>query len=120
MHYPPETATIMLLARMIALVKQANDKTATLSMFSQFCHRLTNDVYEIAHNLLGEKFVGQIDILRQMTENALNNEITTNVCQLLITNLPRFVSPSTEKYSSIKDLSSCSGSPQRDLEVYWH
>lgn len=81
MHYPPETATIMLLARMVALVNQANNKQDVLSIFSQFCHRTTNDTHEIAHNLLGEKFVGQIDVLRQMMQTALNTEYTAHVCK---------------------------------------
>ncbi|XP_008213730.1 SET and MYND domain-containing protein 5 [Nasonia vitripennis] len=75
MHYPPETATIMLLARMVAMVNQATDKTAIISTFSQFCHRTINDTQEIAHNLLGEKFVGQIDVLRQMMQKTLNTEL---------------------------------------------
>ncbi|XP_014472258.1 PREDICTED: SET and MYND domain-containing protein 5 [Dinoponera quadriceps] len=78
MHYPPETATIMLLARMVAMVNQANDKQHVYSMFSQFCHRTVNDTHEIAHNLLGEKFVGQIDVLRGMMEKALNLEYTAH------------------------------------------
>lgn len=78
MHYPPETATIMLLARMVALVNQASDKEDILSTFSQFCHRTVNDTHEIAHNLLGEKFIGQIDVLRQMLLKALNNDYISN------------------------------------------
>ncbi|XP_020279033.1 SET and MYND domain-containing protein 5 [Pseudomyrmex gracilis] len=78
MHYPPETATIMLLSRMVAMVNQANNKQDVLAMFSQFCHRTTNDTYEIAHNLLGEKFVGQINILRQMMLKALNTQDTAH------------------------------------------
>ncbi|XP_034948079.1 SET and MYND domain-containing protein 5 [Chelonus insularis] len=74
MHYPPETATIMLLARMVSYINQANDKTAALSIFHQFCHKTTNEVQEITHNLLGEKFIGQIDVLRQLMENALSRE----------------------------------------------
>lgn len=81
MHYPPETATIMLLARMVALVNQAHNKQEVLSIFSQFCHRTTNDTHEIAHNLLGEKFVGQIDVLRQMMQTAFNIEYTAHVCK---------------------------------------
>lgn len=78
MHYPPETATVMLLVRMVALVNQANNKQDVLSMFSQFCHHTINDTHEIAHNLLGEKFVGQIDVLRQMMQKTLNTEYTAH------------------------------------------
>lgn len=79
MHYPPETATVMLLARMVAMVNQTDLKLDLLSTFSQFCHRTTNDTHEIVHNLLGEKFVGQIDVLRQMMQKALNTEYTSHV-----------------------------------------
>lgn len=78
MQYPPESATIMLAARMVALVNQANNKGEILSVFSQFCHRTVNDTHEIAHNLLGEKFIGQIDVLREMSVNALNTEYTSH------------------------------------------
>lgn len=80
-YYPPETATIMLLARMVAYVNQSADKSAALATFAQFCHRTVNEVQEIAHNLLGEKFVGQIDVLRQAMENALNAESAPHVCK---------------------------------------
>lgn len=63
------------------MVNQANDKQDVYSMFSQFCHRTVNDTHEIAHNLLGEKFVGQIDVLREMMEKALNLENTAHVCK---------------------------------------
>lgn len=86
MHYPPETATVMLLARMVAMVNQTDLKLDLLSTFSQFCHRTTNHTHEIVHNLLGEKFVGQIDVLRQMMQKALNTEYTTHVsiCKLYV------------------------------------
>lgn len=85
MHYPPESASIMLLARMVAIVNQANDKEEASAMFLQFCHRtVSNDTHEIVHYLLGEKFVGQIDILQQMMKEALNTEYTAHVCNIHI------------------------------------
>ena len=82
MHYPPESATVMLLARMVAMVNQATDKQSTISTFSQFCHRTVNETKEITHNLLGEKFVGQIDVLRQMMQNTLNTELVPEVIKI--------------------------------------
>jgi hypothetical protein len=35
MHYPPETASIMIQARMIATVQQAEDPAGALHMFMQ-------------------------------------------------------------------------------------
>ncbi|KAH0554861.1 SET and MYND domain-containing protein 5 [Cotesia glomerata] len=74
MHYPPETATIMLLARMIAHVNQADDKSSVLAVYNNFCHKTVNEVHEIAHNLLGEKFIGQIDVLRELLEQTFNKD----------------------------------------------
>lgn len=84
MHYPPESATVMLLIKMIALVNQADNKEEMLSTFSQFCHRTVNDTHEIAHKLLGEKFIGQIEVLRQMMQKAINIEFTEHVCSVNI------------------------------------
>ena len=64
---------------MIALVNQSPDKRSVKSIFAEFCHRTTNETQEIAHNLLGEKFVGQIDVLRQTMQNVLNTEFVEDV-----------------------------------------
>lgn len=79
MHYPPETATIMLLARMVSLIEQSSDQQAALFTFAQFCRRTVNDTQEITHNLLGEKYGGQIDVLREMALAALNTESVPHV-----------------------------------------
>ncbi|GAB6024922.1 SET and MYND domain-containing protein 5 [Chamberlinius hualienensis] len=71
MHYPPETSNIMLLARIIATVIQAEDKEGAMNLFKQFCHRTVNEVDEIAHKLLGEKFRDQMEQLRQLMMKAL-------------------------------------------------
>ncbi|KAG8453241.1 hypothetical protein GDO86_000029, partial [Hymenochirus boettgeri] len=74
MHYPPETASIMLLARMVATVKQAKDKDWWLHLFSQFCNKTANEEEEIVHKLLGDKFKGQLDHLRRLFTDALYEE----------------------------------------------
>ncbi|XP_078053469.1 SET and MYND domain containing, class 5 [Augochlora pura] len=78
MHYPPESGTIMLPARMVAIVNQADNKDEVLSTFSQFCHCAINEVHEITHKLLEEKFIGQIDVLRETMEKALDTKLTSN------------------------------------------
>ncbi|XP_076295395.1 SET and MYND domain containing, class 5 [Lasioglossum baleicum] len=78
MHYPPESGTIMLPARMVAIVNQSNNKEEVLSAFSQFCHCAVNEVHEIAHKLLEEKFIGQIDVLRETMQKALDTKFTSN------------------------------------------
>jgi len=73
-HFPPETASVMLIARMIAIVKQATDKDAILSKFSYFCHNTVNEEEEIVHKLLGENFLSQVDMLRELLAEALYDE----------------------------------------------
>ncbi|KAF3838667.1 hypothetical protein F7725_010435 [Dissostichus mawsoni] len=74
MHYPPETASIMLIARMVAIVKQAKDKAQWQKLFSHFCSRTGNEEEEIAHKLLGEKFRGQLALLHSFFKGALYDD----------------------------------------------
>uniref|UniRef100_A0A4X2JMK9 Protein-lysine N-trimethyltransferase SMYD5 n=1 Tax=Vombatus ursinus TaxID=29139 RepID=A0A4X2JMK9_VOMUR len=73
-HYPPETASIMLMARMVATVKQAKDKECWIKLFSQFCNKTANEEEEIVHKLLGDKFQGQLELLRRLFTEALYEE----------------------------------------------
>ncbi|XP_064811928.1 histone-lysine N-trimethyltransferase SMYD5-like [Oncorhynchus masou masou] len=74
MHYPPETSSIMLMARMVATVKQAQDKCCWQKLFFQFCSRAANEEEEIAHKLLGEKFQGHLTLLQTLFTTALYND----------------------------------------------
>ncbi|KAG8240415.1 hypothetical protein J437_LFUL003129 [Ladona fulva] len=74
MHYPPETTSIILLARIIAMVRQAEDKAAVVNTFMQFCHRTVNEEQEIAHKLLGDQFSGQLEVLRELTSKAVYSD----------------------------------------------
>ncbi|KAI3351564.1 hypothetical protein L3Q82_020402 [Scortum barcoo] len=74
MHYPPETSSIMLLARMVAVVKQAKDKAHWQKLFSHFCSRAANEEEEIAHKLLGEQFRGQLALLHGLFNAALYDD----------------------------------------------
>ncbi|XP_029450485.1 SET and MYND domain-containing protein 5 isoform X2 [Rhinatrema bivittatum] len=73
-HYPPETASIMLMTRMVATVRQAKDKDWWVNLFSQFCSKTANEEKEIVHKLLGDVFKGQLDILRQLFMEVLYEE----------------------------------------------
>lgn len=73
-HYPPETSSIMLMAKMVAAVKQAKDKAQWKRLFSQFCSRTANEEEEIAHKLLGEQFKGQLALLHSLFSSALFDE----------------------------------------------
>uniref|UniRef100_A0A3P9I054 Protein-lysine N-trimethyltransferase SMYD5 n=1 Tax=Oryzias latipes TaxID=8090 RepID=A0A3P9I054_ORYLA len=74
MHYPPETSSIMLMARMVAVVKQAKDKARWQKLFSRFCSRTANEEEEIAHKLLGEQFRGQLTLLHSLFSTALYDD----------------------------------------------
>ncbi|NWY28626.1 SMYD5 protein, partial [Agelaius phoeniceus] len=74
MHYPPETSSIMLMARMVATIKQAKDKEWWIKAFSQFCNKTANEEEEIVHKLLGDKFKGQLELLRLLFTEALYDE----------------------------------------------
>ncbi|GFS22220.1 SET and MYND domain-containing protein 5-like, partial [Elysia marginata] len=65
-HYPPETGSIMLIVKIIAMIKQARSKGAVISMFSNFVNSVINEREDIAHKLLGVQFVDQREILRSM------------------------------------------------------
>ncbi|XP_053258103.1 histone-lysine N-trimethyltransferase SMYD5 [Podarcis raffonei] len=73
-HYPPETSSIMLMARMVATVKQAKDKDWWIKLFAQFCSKTANEEEEIVHKLLGDKFKGQLEVLRVLFTEALYDD----------------------------------------------
>uniref|UniRef100_A0A669DMK4 Protein-lysine N-trimethyltransferase SMYD5 n=1 Tax=Oreochromis niloticus TaxID=8128 RepID=A0A669DMK4_ORENI len=74
MHYPPETSSIMLMAKMVAMVKQAKDKAHLQKLFTHFCSRTANEEEEIAHKLLGEQFRGQLALLHSLFREALYDD----------------------------------------------
>ncbi|XP_062839707.1 histone-lysine N-trimethyltransferase SMYD5 isoform X1 [Anolis carolinensis] len=73
-HYPPETSSIMLMARMVATIKQAKDKDWWIKLFAQFCSKTANEEEEIVHKLLGDKFKGQLEVLRGLFTEALYDD----------------------------------------------
>lgn len=81
MHYPPETATIMLLAKIFAMVHQAENKDGILHLLNQFCHHTVVEEKELSHKLLGLKFSDQVDVLRE----ALVHSVPTEFAQQWIT-----------------------------------
>lgn len=71
MHYPPETTSIMLIARIIACVEQAGDKAVAFNTFMQFCHKTVNEEEMITHKLLGPQFTDKLELLRTLLSRAL-------------------------------------------------
>ena len=69
----------MLLARIIATVRQAEDKRGAIGLFMEFCHRTVNQDEEIAHKLLGKEFQNQLEKLRELMEKALGGSDVEHV-----------------------------------------
>ena len=82
MHYPPETASIMLLVRILASIIQSNDLTALKAQLMQLCHQTINEEDDIAHKLLGEQFKGQLEKLRDLTIKAIGRPEISEVITL--------------------------------------
>ena len=61
-HYPPETVSISLFARILASVAQNPD---LLDVYMGFMHDTVNVKEELAHKLLGQEFRLQLETLRQ-------------------------------------------------------
>lgn len=74
MHYPPETSTVMLIARIIAYIHQSDDRDLARAQIMQFCHRTTNEDHELAHKLVGKKYADQILLLHKLLVEAVPHE----------------------------------------------
>lgn len=73
-HYPPETSTVMLIARMLAYVHQSNDREAARAQIMRFCHRTVNEDQDLAHKLMGANFSQQIALLHQLLTAAVPHD----------------------------------------------
>ena len=62
MHYPPETASILLVLRIFAMIKTNPD---LLDSFAEFCDKSINEDLSICHKILGERFTDQLAELHQ-------------------------------------------------------
>lgn len=79
MHYPPETASIMLVARILASLIQRLDRGELKSQLMSFCHHTVNEDDAIAHKLLGKEFENQLELLRELTSKALGTPEVSEV-----------------------------------------
>ncbi|NXE42707.1 SMYD5 protein, partial [Ptilorrhoa leucosticta] len=111
MHYPPETSSIMLMARMVATIKQAKDKEWWIKAFSQFCSKTANEEEEIVHKLLGDKFKGQLELLRLLFTEALYDEYLSRWEGKALEKSPSSTQPQSSAgcgCSVLMDIPSCS------------
>ncbi|XP_061393636.1 histone-lysine N-trimethyltransferase SMYD5 [Musca vetustissima] len=63
MHYPPETGTIMLLVRLMAMYQQSSNKPEFLESLQSFQALIVNKEQQIYHKMLGENFEQQMEQL---------------------------------------------------------
>ncbi|XP_056005253.1 histone-lysine N-trimethyltransferase SMYD5-like [Ostrea edulis] len=70
-HFPPESCSIMLIAKMIALVKQSTKKCEVLEKFSRFVKTTVNEEEALVHKMMGEKFQEPLELLRQQVTEIL-------------------------------------------------
>jgi len=68
-HYPPETATVILVARIAAMIEQSDNPSELLVRFSQFLDTAQDDHRNIAHKLLGQKFTEQVETISQLFQD---------------------------------------------------
>ncbi len=66
-HYPPETASIFLIVRILASIVQASDPEVQMGLFMGLMHDTVNKKEQLVHKMLGDKFADQIEQLRMAT-----------------------------------------------------
>lgn len=71
MHYPPETVSIMLLARIIATIEQADDKDMAIKTFLEFTHDIMEERDGSLLKFLGNEFSDKLEKLRSITSEVL-------------------------------------------------
>lgn len=76
MHYPPETCSINLLVRIIALIKSSSNKESLIQDLNNFASSLQDRQNRVAHKMLGDHFVQQLESLYLLFLNAVDNDRT--------------------------------------------
>lgn len=85
MHYPPETTSIMLIARILATLIQSSEKADFRSRLMALCHRTVSEEDAIAHKLLGKEFESQLEQLRDLTAKTFQ---APEVAEVVLSILP--------------------------------
>lgn len=74
MHYPPETGTIMLIVKILAMYKQSKNKEEFMETLKSFQSIVVNEELQIFHKVLGANFESQLEELFKAFCNAFNSE----------------------------------------------
>lgn len=78
-HLPPETTTIMLVLKLVAIIKQSQDKNSIIQKLLKFESNLTNG--NMKHKLTGENFFYQVELLRQQLYEIFVNYLYVKECE---------------------------------------
>ncbi|KAL4232080.1 SET and MYND domain-containing protein 5 [Mactra antiquata] len=71
-HYPPESANIMLLLKMIAMVKQSDDPMPLLNDFSRFVQTTVNEEEQAIHKLLSHQ--EHLELMRSLVTESMYDD----------------------------------------------
>lgn len=74
MHFPPESATVMIIVRILAMYKQAASKEKFQAVLNGFCRKTKNEHSSISHHLLGEEFSEKLVVLREQVATLIGDE----------------------------------------------
>ncbi|XP_037947931.1 SET and MYND domain-containing protein 5 [Teleopsis dalmanni] len=74
MHYPPETSSIMLLVRLMAMYSQSKNKQEFMDQLKSFQSDIINRSENIYHKMLGESYEKQMEQLFMSFCNAFKSE----------------------------------------------
>ncbi|XP_026478679.1 SET and MYND domain-containing protein 5 [Ctenocephalides felis] len=74
MHYPPETCSINLLVRILAIIKSSKSRETLVQDLQNFASSLENKNDRIAHKMLGDKFAQQLESLYLLLLDAVGHD----------------------------------------------
>ncbi|XP_055387670.1 histone-lysine N-trimethyltransferase SMYD5 isoform X2 [Condylostylus longicornis] len=74
MHYPPESGTIMLIVRLMAMFKQSKNKEEFLETLRSFQSIIVNEEQQICHKMLGTQFETQFKKLYEAFHKAFQSK----------------------------------------------
>ena len=65
-HYPPETTTILLIVKLLAMYKQTEHKKELLDSVQDFYHDVVNENLMISHKMLGANYQSDLNRLYEL------------------------------------------------------
>lgn len=71
-HYPPETTTILLIVKLVAMYKQTDKKEELFNAIQDFHHEFINENLMIAHKMLGENHQTDLNNLFTLFSNSFD------------------------------------------------